>query len=106
MKKTVAAVLAAGALLGTAPVAEADTFYPSGSKGDMSTANVRVDVQTVSPSYGAAMPDEMPLVICRGLRRGEGEANSVAMGVEAGIPRGVALVVVYSSEWHFCPEFY
>lgn len=93
-------------ILAGAPPAQADTFYPVGSKGDRSVGEVRYDVSIINSTYAMSMPDDMPTVTCSALRQGAGETNLVSMGETSGIPHRVSQVTVFSSEFHFCPEYY
>jgi hypothetical protein len=98
---------AAGLVIGAGiGIVKGDTFYPSGNKGDMSVSEVRYDVSTVNSRYATTMPDDMPQVTCGALRRGASEASIASMGTSSGIPADVVRILVFSSEWHFCPEYY
>jgi hypothetical protein len=88
-----------------APASANPILHPVGSPGDRSVANVRVDVSTIDDRYAYAVSDDMPTLICARLRAGYGETRLVSAAEES-LPHLVAQVTVYSSEFHFCPEFY
>lgn len=90
-----------------APVAHANpTLHPVGTKGDRSLANVRYDIETYSSGYALSMPDDAPVTICEGLRQGMTETHVVSLAENSGFPHLVAQAAVFSSEFHFCPEYY
>ncbi|BBZ40155.1 hypothetical protein [Mycobacterium conspicuum] len=106
MKLIVIGAAVATSVVALAPQANATTFYPSGAKGDHSVAEVRYDLAQVDAAWEQAMPDEIPAEICRWLHQGKGETAVIADAEEVGLPPAVAHIAVYSSEWHFCPEYY
>jgi hypothetical protein len=90
-----------------APVAHANPIlHPVGRSGDHSVANVRIDISTIDDRYAYSMPDDAPSTICEGLRQGLGETHVVSIAENSGFPHLVAQAAVFSSEFHFCPEYY
>jgi hypothetical protein len=115
MKRLLAVTALGGALitgsLGLAGTASADVprYYPSGSKGDQSVVAYYNDVASTGLGGTYSSASNLGAMVCGQLNHGASEDSLIATAMttpDTNVTKYQAKVLVWSAEWHFCPNYY